>query len=96
MAAVKAVHCCLHCLVMQLKHFLRHLGAHHFSPESIEMALNIVSFYADDLSLCVSMSIGEILDILKSFGSFSGYKLNINNSECFCSLLSWPLPVFRI
>lgn len=68
---------------MQLKHFLQHLGAHRFSPESIEMALNRVSFYADDLSLCVSMSISKTLDILQSFGSFSGYKLNINQSECF-------------
>lgn len=45
-----------------------------------------VSLYADDLLLYVSnptFSIDKILDILHTFGSFSGYKLNTNKSECF-------------
>ena len=45
-----------------------------------------VSLYADDLLLYVSSPtecINGILDVLQSFGSFSGYKLNISKSECF-------------
>lgn len=45
-----------------------------------------VSLYADDLLLYVSnpmACINNILDILQTFGSFSGYKLNIRKSECF-------------
>ena len=45
-----------------------------------------VSLYADDLLLYVSnptASINSILDVLQTFGSFSGYKLNISKSECF-------------
>lgn len=47
-----------------------------------------VSLYADDLLLYVSnptVCTEKIVDILRTFGSFSGYKLNIKNikSECF-------------
>jgi len=45
-----------------------------------------VSLYADDLLLFVANPVGsvsDLLNILNNFGSFSGYKLNINKSECF-------------
>lgn len=45
-----------------------------------------VSLYADDLLLYVTDPIScvdDILQILTTFGSFSGYKLNIGKSECF-------------
>lgn len=45
-----------------------------------------VSLYADDLLLYVSdpiRSIPQILASLESFSTFSGYKLNIQKSECF-------------
>jgi len=45
-----------------------------------------VSLYADDLLLYVTDPIScvdDILQILTTFGSFSGYKLNISKSECF-------------
>lgn len=45
-----------------------------------------VSLYADDLLLYVSnptVCMDRILDILHTFGTFSGYKLNITKSECF-------------
>ena len=45
-----------------------------------------VSLYADDLLLYVrnpSSSIPRILSILDSFSTFSGYKLNVQKSECF-------------
>lgn len=45
-----------------------------------------VSLYGDDLLLYVSnptVCTDKILDILHTFGSFSGCKLNINKSECF-------------
>lgn len=45
-----------------------------------------VSLYADDLLLYITdplSSIDSILHILNTFGSFSGYKLNISKSECF-------------
>lgn len=45
-----------------------------------------VSLYADDLLLYVSdplSSIPHIISTLTSFGSFSGYKLNLQKSECF-------------
>uniref|UniRef100_A0A671TSK6 Reverse transcriptase domain-containing protein n=1 Tax=Sparus aurata TaxID=8175 RepID=A0A671TSK6_SPAAU len=45
-----------------------------------------VSLYADDLLLYVTDPIGcvdNILQILTTFGSFSGYKLNISKTECF-------------
>uniref|UniRef100_A0A3B3RIR3 Reverse transcriptase domain-containing protein n=1 Tax=Paramormyrops kingsleyae TaxID=1676925 RepID=A0A3B3RIR3_9TELE len=45
-----------------------------------------VSLYADDLLLYVSNPIGSLsnlLHVLNTFGSFSGYKLNINKSICF-------------
>ena len=45
-----------------------------------------VSLYADDLLLFISdpiKSIPCILTTLESFGNFSGYKLNVQKSECF-------------
>lgn len=45
-----------------------------------------VSLYADDLLLYVCdplTSIPHILSILNTFGTISGYKLNISKSECF-------------
>lgn len=45
-----------------------------------------VSLYADDLLLYVTDTINcidEVLHLLDTFGSFSGYKLNIDKSECF-------------
>lgn len=45
-----------------------------------------LSLYADDLLLYVSdplTSIKSILSLLKKFGSFSGYKINLLKSECF-------------
>ena len=45
-----------------------------------------VSLYADDLLLYVKDPIhcmDDVLQLLSTFGSFSGYKLNINKSECF-------------
>lgn len=45
-----------------------------------------VSLYADDLLLYVRDPIASnphILSLLTTFGSFSGYKLNIQKSECF-------------
>ena len=45
-----------------------------------------VSLYADDLLLYISdpvNCIGDILQLLNSFGSFSGYKVNFDKSECF-------------
>ena len=47
---------------------------------------NIVSLYADDLLLYVSnpaTAIPFVISILNEFGSFSGYKLNLQKSECF-------------
>lgn len=44
------------------------------------------SLYADDLLLYVSdpvTNVPRILSLLRTFGSFSGYKLNIQKSECF-------------
>ena len=49
------------------------------------MEQNTVSLYTDDLLLYVrnpSSSIPRILSILDSFCTFSGYKLNVQNSEC--------------
>ena len=43
-----------------------------------------MSLYADDVLLYISdplASIPHILTILKAFGSFSGYKLNLDKSE---------------
>lgn len=45
-----------------------------------------LSLYADDLLLYISNPVGSVSDLLhifNTFGSFSGYKLNINKSECF-------------
>lgn len=45
-----------------------------------------LSLYADDLLLYVSdpdRSIPAILSFLKTFGSFSGYKVNISKTECY-------------
>lgn len=45
-----------------------------------------LSLYADDLLLYVRDPVAclpSILTILESFGSFSGYKLNLQKSECF-------------
>lgn len=45
-----------------------------------------LSLYADDLLLYVSdplASIPPILSLLKRFGSFSGYKVNLLKSECY-------------
>lgn len=45
-----------------------------------------LALYADDLLLYVSnpvISIPDILSILNNFSSFSGYKLNLDKSECF-------------
>lgn len=45
-----------------------------------------LALYADDLLLYVSnpvISIPNILSILKKCSSFSGYKLNLDKSECF-------------
>lgn len=45
-----------------------------------------VSLYADDLLLYVTdpvNSVDNILQILTTFGLFSGYKVNISKSECF-------------
>ena len=45
-----------------------------------------VSLYADDLLLYISdpvPTIPHILSLLDSFGRFSGYKLNVQKSECF-------------
>lgn len=45
-----------------------------------------VSLYADDLLLHVTdpvNGVNYILQILTTFGSFSGYRLNISKSECF-------------
>ena len=45
-----------------------------------------VSLYADDLLLYVTDPIScvdNILQILTTFVSFRGYKLNISKSECF-------------
>lgn len=45
-----------------------------------------VSLYADDLLLYVQDPVGcvnEIMHLLDTFGSFSGYKLNFTKSECF-------------
>ncbi len=45
-----------------------------------------VSLYADDLLLYISNPVGlvsDLLHIFNTFGSFSGYKLNISKSECF-------------
>lgn len=45
-----------------------------------------VSLYADDLLLYVQDPVGcanEIMHLLVTFGSFSGYKLNFTKSECF-------------
>ncbi|KAF0031954.1 hypothetical protein F2P81_016509 [Scophthalmus maximus] len=48
-----------------------------------------VSLYADDLLLYITdpvSCVDNILQILATFGSFSGYKLNISKSECFPEL----------
>ena len=45
-----------------------------------------VSLYADDLLLYVQDPVNcvdEIVNLLKLFGTFSGYKLNITKSLCF-------------
>lgn len=45
-----------------------------------------VSLYADDLLLYISdpiSNIPHIIHALKHFGIFSGYKLNLNKSECY-------------
>lgn len=45
-----------------------------------------VSLYADDLLLYISdpvKCVPSILNTLKEFGVFSGYKLNLSKSECF-------------
>lgn len=45
-----------------------------------------LSLYADDLLLYISdpsLSIPAVLSILENFSSFSGYKLNLEKSECF-------------
>ena len=45
-----------------------------------------VSLYADDLLLYVSLPTtcaSKIVSFLEEFGSFSGYKLNLQKSECF-------------
>ena len=61
----------------------------HFPPyftQSILRESNIVSLYADDLLLYVSnpaTAILFVISILNEFGSFSGYKLNLQKSECF-------------
>lgn len=56
---------------------------HGVSRFDIELKL---SLYADDLLLNVSdplTSITSILSLLKNFGSFSGYKVNLLKSECY-------------
>lgn len=45
-----------------------------------------LSLYADDLLLYISdpsLSIPAVVSILENFSSFSGYKLNLEKSECF-------------
>lgn len=52
-----------------------------------------VSLYADDLLLYVAnpaTAIPSVISILNEFGSFSGYKLNLQKSECF--KLNSPVP----
>ncbi len=47
---------------------------------------NKISLYADDVLLYVSSpatSLPQIISLLKEFGKFSGYKLNMNKSEFF-------------
>lgn len=56
---------------------------HRVSRSDIELKL---SLYADDLLLYVLdplTSITSILSLLKTFGSFSGYKVNLLKSECY-------------
>ncbi|CAJ1062856.1 LINE-1 reverse transcriptase -like protein [Xyrichtys novacula] len=45
-----------------------------------------VSLYADDLLIYISdpvFSVPKIIQLLNRFGTFSGYRLNFNKSECF-------------
>lgn len=57
-----------------------------FKDVSYNGVEHCLSLYADDLLLYVTdpaSCLSDILSILDNFGSFSGYKLNLQKSQCY-------------